>query len=49
MILSVPLLLLTGRAARYFFKDGQLFIDLMADKGAVVFAPATAGLSDYFL
>jgi hypothetical protein len=41
--------LLPGRAARHFFKDGQRFIDLMAGRGAMVFAPATPGSSDYFL
>lgn len=41
----------------YVFKDGQLFIRLMADRGAMVSAPAKAGQvppatpwpSDYFL
>ena len=46
---SDQLLLLPGRAARYSSKDGQLFIGLMADRGAMVFAPAKAGPSDYFL
>ena len=31
---------LLGGAALYFFEDGQLFIDLMADGGTMVFAPA---------
>lgn len=29
-----------GSAARYFFQDGQLLIDLFADGGTLVFAPA---------
>ena len=31
-----------GSAAIYFFKDGHLFIDLMADGGTMEFAPADA-------
>jgi heat shock protein HslJ len=31
---------LLGGAARYFFKDGKLFIDLMADGGTFMLAPA---------
>lgn len=34
---------LLGGAARYFFEDDQLFIDLMADGGTLAFAPAAAG------
>jgi heat shock protein HslJ len=30
-----------GFAARYFFQDGNLFIDLMADGGTMLFAPVT--------
>jgi heat shock protein HslJ/C-terminal processing protease CtpA/Prc len=30
---------LLGSAARYFFEDAQLYIDLMADGGTMVFAP----------
>jgi heat shock protein HslJ/predicted transcriptional regulator len=41
---------LLGGAARYFFQDGQLFVDLMADGGTMVFAPAgiagSAGIGD---
>lgn len=33
---------LLGSAARYFFQDGQLFIDLLADGGTLAFAPAAA-------
>jgi D-alanyl-D-alanine carboxypeptidase len=33
---------LLGGAARYFFRDGKLFIDLMADGGTMAFAPAGA-------
>jgi len=29
-----------GSAARYFFKDGKLYIDLLADGGTMRFAPA---------
>jgi heat shock protein HslJ len=32
-----------GFAAIYFFQDGDLFIDLMADGGAMQFRPGTAG------
>lgn len=36
-----------GFAATYFFEDGQLFIDMMADGGTMAFQPATAnGSSD---
>jgi heat shock protein HslJ len=31
---------LLGSAARYFAKDGKLYIDLMADAGTMAFAPA---------
>jgi D-alanyl-D-alanine carboxypeptidase len=34
-----------GSAAIYFFKDGHLFIDLMADGGTMEFAPADTGAS----
>jgi C-terminal processing protease CtpA/Prc len=33
---------LLGGVARYFFRDGQLYIDLFADGGTLTFAPATA-------
>lgn len=33
---------LLGGAARYFFRDGQLYIDLFADGGTMVFAPAAS-------
>ncbi len=33
-----------GSAARYFFQDGKLFIDLLADGGTLAFAPAKAEL-----
>gem|GEM_PF-554133 len=33
---------LLGGAARYFFRDGQLNIDLFADGGTLAFAPAAA-------
>jgi amidase len=32
---------LLGGAANYFFEDGKLYIDLMADGGTMVFAPAS--------
>jgi heat shock protein HslJ len=32
-----------GFAAIYFFKDGNLFIDLFADGGTLEFAPASGG------
>ena len=35
---------LLGSAARYFFDDAQLFIDLFADGGTMAFAPADAEL-----
>lgn len=36
-----------GFAATYFFEDGQLFIDMMADGGTMAFQPATTdGTSD---
>lgn len=35
---------LLGGAARYFFQDGQLFIDLFADGGTMAFAPASPEL-----
>ena len=35
-----------GSAAIYFFKDGNLFIDLMADGGTMAFAPAETVLAD---
>jgi heat shock protein HslJ len=31
---------LLGSAARYIAKDGKLYIDLMADAGTMIFAPA---------
>jgi D-alanyl-D-alanine carboxypeptidase len=34
-----------GSAASYFFENGHLFIDLMADGGTLEFAPAGAGVS----
>jgi D-alanyl-D-alanine carboxypeptidase len=34
-----------GSAAKYFFQDGHLFIDLMADGGTLEFAPAAAEVS----
>jgi D-alanyl-D-alanine carboxypeptidase len=37
---SEQFLTLVAGAARYFFEDGRLFIDLMADGGTLVFAPA---------
>jgi C-terminal processing protease CtpA/Prc len=33
---------LLGGAARFFFQDGQLYIDLFADGGAMAFAPAAS-------
>ena len=36
---SDQLVTLLGSAARYFFEDGQLFIDLLADGGTMAFAP----------
>ncbi|MCB9118312.1 MAG: META domain-containing protein [Caldilineaceae bacterium] len=35
---------LLGGAARYFFEDGLLYIDLMADGGTMAFAPANPEL-----
>lgn len=37
---------LLGGAARYFFQDGQLYIDLFADGGTMAFAPAVAADSE---
>lgn len=38
--LTDPFLTYLGSAARYFFQDGNLFIDLMADGGTMVLAPS---------
>lgn len=39
---SDQFLQLLGNAAVYFFEDGKLHIDLLADGGTLVFAPAAA-------
>ena len=35
---------LLGDPARYFIKDGKLYIDLFADAGTMTFAPAEMSL-----
>ncbi len=35
-----------GSAANYFYEDGNLHIDLMADGGTMTFAPASAAMSE---
>ena len=37
--LTNPFITNLGSAARYFFEEGNLYIDLMADGGTMVFAP----------